>query len=425
VSHIHRTMKNLANVIGGELLLRAANALVAVLIGRVYGVAVLGTYAAILAVATLAERVADNGLELTGIAEVSRNQENLSPLATALYINKTVLSAAAIALLAAIAWLLGLSMEYWLIAAILTIRTFIYSYCRLNAGLLKALNKTKPIVLIQTLHFVALTICVLVVFLRQQTLPTLLFCLLATQMMEFVLTFIVLSRLGLHRSYVSFSSCWQLLRRSTPIGATYTLSTLMLRGDVVVLSLIASATVVGTFAAANTGLVMVYVIAWLFSGVLLSDLGSLVGNREAFDAHFRKCLGAVVLLTLPLAALSAVFARPVIHSVFGRNFDPAGWPGAVMMLAIPFIFANAAFLSRTVARNASRVSLGIYGLTAVLSLLLNYFLGRWQGAAGVAFSILIREAVMTFLFVRVWNLPELHQSSAFKADPEFATLVNT
>jgi O-antigen/teichoic acid export membrane protein len=425
VSQIHRTTQNLVNVIGGELLLRAANALVAVLIGRVYGVAVLGAYAAILAVATLAERVADNGLELTGIAEVSRKPENLSPLATGLYINKAVLSAAAIALLAVIAWILGLSAAHLLIAAVLTIRTFIYSYCRLNAGLLKALNRTKPIVLIQALHFIALTICALAVFLRQQTLLTLLLCLLATQIMEFVLTFMVLSRLGLHRAPVSFSSRWQLVRRSTSIGATYTLSTLMLRGDVVVLSLIASATVVGAFAAANTGLVMIYVVAWLFSGILLSDLGSLSANREACDAHFRKCLKGVVLLTVPMAAVSAVFARPVISTVFGRRFDSAGWPGAVMMLATPFIFANAAFLSRTVARHVSRVSLGIYAFTAVLSLLLNYFLGRWQGAAGVACSILIREAVMTLLFVRLWNLPEPYPSSAFKADAKFATLVNT
>jgi O-antigen/teichoic acid export membrane protein len=426
VSQIRRTINNLANVIGGELLLRVANVLVAVSIGRVYGVAVLGTYAAILAVATVVERVADNGLELTGIAEVSRNPKNLSGLATALFIDKTLLSGAAIGLLAIIAWILGFSRGSWPIAAILTIRTFVYSYCRLNTGLLKALNKTKPIVRIQALHSVALMICVLVVFVRQQALLALLLCLLATQTIEFVMTFRVLWGLGLRGSTISSSLCWKLVRHSTLVGLTYTLSTLMLRGDLVVLSLIASASVVGTFAAANTGLVMIYVIAWLFSGILLSDLGSISANRKAFDAHFRKCLHLAVLLTVPLAAISAVFAGPVIASVFGKTFDAAGFPGAVMMLALPFIFVNAAFLSRTIARNASHISLGIYGFTAVLSLLLNYFLGRWQGATGVACSILVREAVMTLLFACFWSLPEPAESAAaIKANPEFATLVNT
>ncbi len=426
MNQIRRTIGNLANVIGGELLLRTANVLVAVLIGRVYGVAVLGTYAGILAVATLAERIADNGLELAGIAEVSRDPLNLSSLASALYIDKTLLSAAAIGLLAIVAWILGFSRGAWLIATALTIRTFVYSYCRLNAGLLKALNKTKPIVLIQALHSVVLLICVLGVFLSRRTLLTLLFFLLATQTMEFVLTFVVLRGLGLRGSTIPSSLCWKLLRHSTPVGMTYTLSTLMLRGDLVVLSLIASASVVGSFAAANTGLVMIYVIAWLFSGILLSDLGSISANREAFDAHFRRCLRLVVLLAVPVAAISAVLARPVVASVFGKAFDAAGLPGAVMMLALPFIFVNAAFLSRTIARNASHISLRIYGVTAVLSLLMNYLLGRWQGATGVASSILLREAVMTLLFACFWSLPEPTESAArTKVNPEFATLVNT
>jgi O-antigen/teichoic acid export membrane protein len=426
VSQIRRTSNNLANVIGGELLLRVANALVAVLVGRVYGVAMLGIYAAILAAATLAERIADNGLELTGIAELSRRPKSIGSLPTALYIDKTVLSACAIGLLACVAGVSGLSSGHWLIAAVLTIRTFVYSYSRLNAGLLKALDKTKPIVMIQALHFAILTTCAFIVYLRQQGLLTLLLWMMGAQMMEFALTFAVLHKLGMRISAVTSSSCWQLLRRSTPVGATYTLCTLMLRGDVVVLSLLASASVVGTFAAADTGLVMIYVIAWLFSGILLSDLGSLSENREAFDVHFRKCLRGVVLLTVPLAAISAVFARTAILSVFGKTFDAAGLPGTLMMLAMPFIFLNAAFLSRTVARNASRISLGIYGFTAVLSLLLNYFLGRWQGATGVACSILIREAVMTILFVRLWKLPAPAKSvGAVMANAECATLLNT
>jgi O-antigen/teichoic acid export membrane protein len=427
VSQIRRTINNLTNVIGGELLLRIANAFVAVLIGRVYGVAMLGAYAAILAVATLAERVADNGLEFTGIAEVSRNHDNLSRFATALCIDKTILSLLAIGVLAIVASVLGLSSARWLTAAILIIRTFVYSYCRLNAGLLKALDTTKPIVRAQALHFALLTICVLAVFLRKQSLSVLLLCLLATQFLEFALTLSALRRLGFRVSAVSSAFCWQLLRKSTPVGAIYTLSTLMLRGDVVVLSLISTASVLGAFAAADTGLVMIYVIAWLFGGILLSDLGSLFGNREAFDVHFRNCLHGTILLTIPLAAIAAIFARTAVLSVFGQTFSAAAVPGAIMMFALPFIFLNAAFLSRTIARNASRISLGIYGFTAVLSLLLNYFLGRWQGATGVAFSILIREAAMTLLFLRLWNLPERPGESVapLESNTELAALLNT
>ena len=102
MAEVYRTISKLGDVVGGEMLLRLANVGVLALIGRAYGAPVLGIYAAILAVATLAERLADNGLELTGIAEVSAHPEHASEIATALYIDKTILSSLAIGLLAII-----------------------------------------------------------------------------------------------------------------------------------------------------------------------------------------------------------------------------------------------------------------------------------------------------------------------------------
>jgi O-antigen/teichoic acid export membrane protein len=403
VSAFHRLRNNLAHVIGGELFLRAANAAVAIFIGRAYGARMLGIYAAILAVATLAERLADNGLELTAIAEVSRHPQSLRAVASAIYIDKIALSIAAIVLLVLAAWFLGFSHNRWGIASILTLRTFLYSFSRLNAGLLKALNKTKYIVRIQTLHCLLLVLSLPVIYLHRSGLLVLLLCLLGAQTVEFVLSSAVLMRCGLHRVNVSLSACWDMLRRATPVGLTYTFSTVMLRGDVVVLSFLVSVEQVGVFSSANTALIFAYVIAWLFSGVLLSDLGSFSQDRAAFDSHFRRCLYALLLLVIPAASVAILLSRPVILLLFGTAFAAATVPGALMMAALPFIFLNAAFLSRTVARDVSRLSLGIYGFTAVLSLFLNYLLGRSNGDVGVAVSILIREALITLLFVRFWN----------------------
>lgn len=152
-----KTSRNLLHVIGGEFLLRLANVAVAVLIGRVYGPALLGVYAAIVAVATLVERFADNGLEMAGIAVASRRPENLGRIGTALYVNKTVLSLIAIAALAGIAWATGFLRDHLLIACILTLRTFLYSYCRLNAGLLKSVGRSPYISRIQIVHFLILS----------------------------------------------------------------------------------------------------------------------------------------------------------------------------------------------------------------------------------------------------------------------------
>src|ERR1700675_4961374 len=344
-------MSNLGDVVVGEMLLRFANIVIAAWIGRSYGASVLGFYATIIAVATLADRLADNGLELTGITEVSAHPQRVNEIASALYIDKTMLSAAAIGLLVTIGWIAGLTPAQWLIAILITLRTFAYSYSRLNASFLKGLNRTRYIAIFQATHFALLVICLLSFYFRRPSLALLLSCVLAAQIAEFSFSSAVLCRLGVHGALIRASLCWDLLRRSTAVGMPYMLWSLMMRADVVILSLVASAAVVGTFAAANTGLVLIYVIAWLFSGILLSDLGSLSRNTEGFDLHFRKVLRIVVLVSILLAAIGAFFAKFAVVLVFGKNFAAAGLCGAIMMLALPFIFLNATFLSRLVAKN--------------------------------------------------------------------------
>jgi len=419
-------MSNLGDVVGGEMLLRLANFGVAALIGRLYGAPVLGMYATIVAVATLGERLADNGLELTGIAEVSARPRYTSEIATALYTDKTILCALAIGLLTTMGRIAGLSPSQWLIAAILTLRTFLYSYCRLHAGFLKGLDRTRQIAKCQGVHFSLLAVGLAQVYLQHKSLVVLLLYLLAAQIVEYLCSFVVLRRLGVGYAAVSASLCWKLMRRSVPVGATYTLATVMLRGDVLILSLLASSTVVGTFAAADTGLVMIYVLAWLFSGVLLSELGRHAHNSQALNLHFRKILRTVTLISILLAAAGVLFARFAVIVIFGKSFSTAGSTAAIMILALPLIFLNAAFLSRLIAKNASGVAAFIYLPAAVLSLLLNYFLGRYYAAAGVAVSIVLREAVICVVFLCVWRFPLRPAESALttNAHSEMAPLLN-
>jgi PST family polysaccharide transporter len=401
---IYKTISNLGDVVGGEMLLRFATVAVAALIGRSYGAPVLGIYAAVIAVATLAERLADNGLELTGISEVSAHPQRVNEIASALYIDKTILSTAAIGLLAIMGWLAGLTPTQRRIGILITLRTFLYSYCRLNAGLLKGLNRTRYIFVSQATHFVLLAICLISVYFRHPGIVALLFFVLAAQIVEFSFTSAALCSLKVHGVPVRATLCRDLLWRSTAVGMPYTLWSLMLRADVVILSLVASAAVVGTFAAANAGLVLVYVIAWQFSGILLSDLGSLSRNNEEFDLHFRTVLRVLVLVTIPFAAGGFLCAKFAVVLLFGKNFAAAGLSGAIMMLALPFIFLNATFLSRFIARNETRAALLIFGPVAILSVFLNYFLGQPYGAVGVAVSIILREAVISVFSLRSWHL---------------------
>jgi O-antigen/teichoic acid export membrane protein len=55
----------------------------------------------------------------------------------------------------------------------------------------------------------------------------------------------------------------------------------------------------------------------------------------------------------------------------------------------------------------------IYFPAAILSLLLNYFLGRYYGAGGVAVSIVLREAIIGLVFLCLWHLADRSAESTF------------
>lgn len=390
---------NLASVIGGEMLLRTANFVAAAVIGRLYGVVIFGTYATILAYATVAERLSDNGLEVAGIAETSRQPERTNEIFGSLYILKTSLSLLAIAAMALVGLAAHLTTGVWLLAVFITLRTFLYSYCRMQAGILKSWDKMPALGAIQTTHFALLSSGLVIIYLRHYSLTLLLCLLLAGQSLEFVLSFSYLRSLGIRPLLTGSAAHWKLIRHATPIGVTYTVAAMMLRGDVIIASILVVPAVLGSFAAANTGLVTVYVVAWLFGGVILSRMAQLAGNDALLSACVRRWVLLVLATVTPLSLLVAWVAPSLVSAFFGRPFTSAASSAAIMSLAIPFILLNAVFLSRAIARRATSEYLRIFLSVGVLSVALDFALGHFYAANGVAWAIVVREVVMFLAFV--------------------------
>jgi len=196
-----------------------------------------------------------------------------------------------------------------------------------------------------------------------------------------------------------------MIRSSTPIGITYTAAAMILRGDVIILSLLVPATVLGSFAAANTGLVTVYVVAWLFGGVILSRMAQLAKDSTLLSSYVRKWVLVILATATPISLLAAWVAPSLVSMLFGRPFAIAASSAAIMALAVPFILLNAVFLSRAIAREASFEYLGIFLGVGVISVTLDFVLGRAYGANGVAWAIALRELIMSLAFVScaVWD----------------------
>ena len=115
-------------------------------------------------------------------------------------------------------------------------------------------------------------------------------------------------------------------------------------------------------------------------------------------SYVRKWVWLVLITSVPAALLAAWIAPVLVPLLFGKAFASAASSAAIMALAVPFILLNAVLLSRSIARGATFEYLGIFIGVGLLSLMLDFILGKAYGANGIAWAIVIREMIMCVAF---------------------------
>jgi O-antigen/teichoic acid export membrane protein len=405
--------QNLVSVLGGEAAVRAANFAAALFIARVFGGFALGAYAACLAMISVVVMIADNGLQTFAITELAGKPFERESIIGRVYLYKAIFLIAAIILLATIAGSLNLSTFLWGIGIWVTARTVLQSYSQLQMAILKSLSKTNAIGVIQLTHSLFLIAGIGVALLRNWTIFSLLAWFAGGQFFELALTIAVLLRSGLRPRWPAAPQFWSSMRKSAPFGITSGLASLIVRSDTMVLSTLVPLSVLGTFSAPNSILVIVYVAAWLLGSVLLPEMVRLSATGEGLRHYVNRWARLLTLTSLPVAILASLAAPKFIPLLFGPAFDRSGVLASVMALACPFILLNSVYTNYAIATNNRVVFTGLYAGAAVAAVGLNFLLGRAFGPMGIATAIVIREASLLAGF---WILLSPKSSSAKQAE---------
>jgi O-antigen/teichoic acid export membrane protein len=393
--------KPLISVLGGEAGVRIANLCFALLIARVFGAAVLGVYAACIAIVTVAVMFAENGLQTAAILELSSESPERGKIAGKFYSCKTVLTLPALLILAGIGLGMHLSSFVWMVAFWVTLRTVLQSFSQLQMSFLKALSKANVIGPIQFVHSLFLLMGVFLTYARGWTLQSLLVWFTAGQLCELTATGFAVWSAGIGLPWPSTKSLWPTIRRSMPLGIGNGFANAIIRLDTIVLAALVTPSELGRFSAANTLLVIFYVASSLFGSVLLPEMVRLSGSLEALRTYTKKWAFWIVVTMTPGALLVFWAAPKLMVLLYGSAFSKSGILASTMALACPVILLNSLYANIAIATNSKAIYLGIFAATAAATLALDFFLGRAFGSTGIASAIVIREAGM---FGGLWLL---------------------
>ena len=178
-----------------------------------------------------------------------------------------------------------------------------------------------------------------------------------------VLAYVLLARRVARPGLLVSTGSWRrLLIAAAPVGVASVLSLLMFRVDTAILAFLESDAVVGAYGAAFRLFEATLFLSWAVTTAVFPVLARLsITSRPSVGEVFDGSLKLVVALTLPLGVGMAILSEPIVHLVFGQEFDEAVVP--LQLLSPAIVAYSIAFVSggMLVAQNRQRATAIVYG----------------------------------------------------------------
>ncbi|MBU0649306.1 oligosaccharide flippase family protein [Patescibacteria group bacterium] len=204
------------------------------------------------------------------------------------------------------------------------------------------------------------------------------------------------------RSYASIKLAfnWPVWReaigRSWPIGISIAFNLLYFKADTVILSIFRSQAEVGLYGAPYRVLEVLITFPFMFVGVLMPFFARWLKEKKHDD--FKKLaqqgFDFMAIIAWPMVFGALVLATPVMVFVAGNEFAESGPILKILILATAVIYLSVLFSHIIVALNKQRKMILGYVATAVVALILYFFLIPAYGMYAAAWITVFSEAMI-------------------------------
>jgi len=194
----------------------------------------------------------------------------------------------------------------------------------------------------------------------------------------------------------------QLYREAAPFFGLSALGTLYARGSTIVLSALASAQSVGLYAAADRLMIALWLGPAMFNAAAYPALARVThSSLEEARALSTRCLRLLLVVAIPLAAFTAIFAVDIVRLCFGAGYLGAAAALQILAWAMPIRATQSLFGSQLAAmrQQSAQARARFVGLCLFLVLLPVSIL--YRGYVGAAWAVLICDTVQMSLW---WSL---------------------
>ncbi|MFC1663144.1 flippase [Patescibacteria group bacterium] len=393
-----RVARNTIIQIIGKVLGTALGFAVVILLTRYLGTEGYGQYTTVLAYLGFFSVIADLGLYLILVREISK------PGADEEYVVGNILSLRlvfAVGILA-VAAVVGFVMPYpAIVKAGILLGTLSFLFVAVNQLLIGLFQKHLTmwkVVIGEVLGRVALLSLVVWMVAASMGLLSIIGAIIFGSFVNLIIVILFARKYVRLSLRFNFPYWRQILILTWPLAISVVLNLIYFRLDTVFLSVFQSSHDVGLYGAAYKVLEILITFPNMFIGLILPILSyQAITNREKFIEIFQKSFDFLVIGALPLVVGGIILARPIILLVGGEAFVDAAIIFQLLLIAVGFLFMGALSGHAIVAINKQRKMVWGYLAVAVVGLALYLLLIPAYSYYGAAIGTIITEGLIALV----------------------------
>lgn len=227
--------------------------------------------------------------------------------------------------------------------------------------------------------------------------------LIGTIISGFIVWSIVFKKFVVPKAHFDFSLVHHLIAEGWPLGLAGFFALVYTRIDRLILSSMLDYQAVGWYSAASvfpsSAIQLFNVPLMIVAFPLLSRL--FLKNKQLFLKTIRNLCLIVLVWSLPLAALTTIFAKQIVFLFYGVSYHNSISILQVVVWYIIFASLSAVFYRILIVIKKQKLYLLISFLGALLNICLNLFLIPKFGYLGAAWAMVVTQIIICGLYVSV------------------------
>ncbi len=396
MSTARRVAHNTAVQFAGEAVSKGASIAFYIVMARALGVSGFGEFNLALSIALLCTVFAGFGLDAVLTTETSREPERLREVFWNAIAAKGAFGLIGIAAALVIATLGGYRIEFDLAVAILAVAAVVELIAKTLYSTFQAFDDMRPVATSMALQRVATAgIGIPVMVLGGGLLPVCIVYLVTALLACGYAAWVLRRGIGLPSLWLDADAARALVRRSLPIGVATIFGAILFRIDATMLGLIKDDEAVGLYSSAYRLLESTLFVSYAFTAAALPTLSRLTRASEPpIAVAATLSVKAIFAGLLPVGMVFALFAEPIVSTVYGSEFEAA--TTSLRLLGGAAALYGISYLGGYILISQQRQNLipWIVGAVAIENIVLNLILIPNHSYDGAAAATSISEATL-------------------------------